>query len=532
MSGRASGGTGPLDLLRAAPRLAAVVDVLRRHGFAEPLAGMGPWPAPERVRSAVEELGPVFIKLGQVLSTRRDVLPTPYADELELLQDSVSRLPREDIVKVVELELGGGPDAVFGDFDYEPLASASIAQVHAAVTHDGREVVVKVQRPGLDEQVREDLAALAQIASVLDATVPRLRPFDLPALVRDLRGSLEAELDFHREAANIRRFAASMKGQPGLWIPSPLEDLSGRRVITMERSHGARLQAYVDEHPGEGPVLARRLGRLFIRQVFRDGLFHADPHPGNFFVMPDGVICLHDFGMIGEVDERMREALVSLLDAVVAGDTRRATTAYLDLGLAPSNVDRQAIEAEVGQVVRDVRSRPLAEVSVGKALEGVIRVGARHRIRQPGAFMLLSRAFVTLEGVLSRLDPGLSFIEVFGSAMEETLGQRLSVDRVKRDAAQAVKALDRLTRDAPDDVRGVLRRWADGSLGRVVVAQDADEAVVHDRRARTQRRLLAAGFLSLTGAILSSGPDGTLRWAGLGLLGVGAGVLLVYSVRP
>lgn len=281
-----------MDLLRSAPRVAAVADVLRRHGFAEIMTGRGSWPAPERVRGALEELGPVFVKLGQVLSTQGDLLPEAYTLELERLQDRVAPLRADAVEEMVTAELGAAPDALFKSFDHEPLASASIAQVHAAVTRDGREVVVKIQRPGLEERVREDLLALAQVASVLDATVPRLRPFDLPALVRDFRASMERELDFRVEAGSIRRFEESLRDDATVWIPPVIGELSGQRVITMEHSHGARLDSYVAGHPEEASTLARRLGRLFIRQVFRDGLFHADPHPGNFFVMHDGVICL------------------------------------------------------------------------------------------------------------------------------------------------------------------------------------------------------------------------------------------------
>lgn len=532
MSAPGGTGGGPLDLLRSAPRVAAITDVLRRHGFTELLLGGGRFPPPAEVRAALEELGPVFVKLGQVLSTRSDLLPDAYLAELERLQEGVSPLPTPAVVEIVRQELGDAPEVVFMDFENAPLASGSIAQVHGAVTLGGQRVVVKVQRPDLEDRVREDMTALAQVASIMDAAVARLRPFDLPSLVREFRTNLEGELDFRREAANVGRLSASLAADARVWIPQVIPELSSRRVITMERSHGQRLQEYVEAHPHEAGALARRLGRLFIRQVFRDGLFQADPHPGNLFVMHDGVICVHDLGSLGEVDERMREALVDLLEATVAGDSRRATRAYLDLGLAPSNVDRQAVEAEVAKVVQDVRSRPLSEVSVGKALEGVLRLGARHRIRQPGAIMLLSRAFVTLEGVMGRLDPGLSFVEVFGSALEETLGQRFSPDRARRDALQALKALDRLAREAPDDLRSALRRLADGSLGRVVVAQDGEEAAERARAERDGRRLLAAGFLAVTGALLLDAPATGADWAGLAMLVVGGGVLLRRILRP
>lgn len=523
----------PLEFARSLPRLTAVADTLRRHGFGSVLVGRGGWPPPESVRAALEELGPVFVKLGQILSTRSDLLPDDYIRALEHLQDRTSPLGVEEVREVIRTEFGAPPEDLYAEFEDEPIASASVAQVHGATTRDGTAVVVKVQRPGLDERVAEDLVVLGQIAGALDLASSTARPFDPPALVREFRASLEAELDFRKEAENMGRIRAALAGEKAVWIPPVVQELSGRRVLTMHRSHGVRLDQYVGEHPGEAPALARRIGRLFIRQVFGEGVFHADPHPGNFFVMPDGALCLHDFGMTGQVDERMRESLVSLVEATVAGDARKATTAYLDLGLVPADVDRHAVEAEVARIVMEVRGQSLKDVSVGKTLGAVVRLGGRYRIRQPGAFMLLSRAFVTLEGVLARLDPGLAFVEVFGDAFRESVARRVDPGRLQRDAVQALRAVDRLAREAPEDVRTILTRWSDGSLGRVITASDREEREARSASDRALRRQVGWGFVAVSGAILAAGATPSLTVAGTVLVGVGVAALLFHVIiRP
>lgn len=521
----------PAALLRSGPRVAAVLNVLRRHGFGGVLVGERSWPEPERVRRALEELGLVFIKFGQVLSTRSDLLPEPYVAALQGLQDRVTPLSADVVRQVITEELGSGADDLFATFDDCPLASASIAQVHPATLHDSRPVVVKVQRPDLDRRLMDDLLVLGQLASFLDLTVSRLRPFALPQLVRDFQQSIEAELDFLHEARNIERFQTRLASDERVWIPSVIEELSTARVLTLERSDGVRLEDYVAQHPDGAEQLARRLGGLFVRQVFNEGLFHADPHPGNIFVMPDGLLCLHDFGMVGEISDPMREALVELVEATVSGDARGATNAYLDLGLVPRDIEREGLEAAVEKLITEIRAKPLAEVSVGRALESLGRVGGRYRIRNPGAFMLLSRAFITLEGVLARLDPDVSFVEMFAPAFTDSNVGRLSPPRLRRDALLAGRALDKLAREAPGEVQRILRRWGDGSLGRVMTVTDAVDAERRARQARSLRQVAAAGFLAVAGAILLTGPSGWPSGLGAVLLVLGSAVSLYRIFR-
>ena len=527
MTGSPPGHLTPGGLLAAIPRTAAVLSVLRRHGFGALLRGRRTWPPPERVRLALEELGPVFVKFGQVLSTRGDLVPGDYRVEFERLQDRARPVPYSDVEAVFRSDLGAGPSEVFRTFAATPIASASMAQVHAAETHSGRSVVVKVQRPGLMERIEEDVGLLGQVAAAFDLTVPSVRPLDLPAVVAGFRDSILDEADFGREARNIARFQESLGRDTTVWVPPVLADFSGRHGLTLERSSGVRIDRFVAEHPDEARETARRLGDLFIRQVFRDGLFHADPHPGNFFMLPDGRLCLHDFGMIGELDERLREALVGLVRATVAGDARTATRAYMDMGLLPADVDRRGLEEEVGRLVRDIRSAPLREVSVGAALERLVRVGGSYRIRQPRTFLLLARAFVTLEGLLATLDPDLAFIDVFGGAFRGTVERRYQPGRLRDDAMGAVHELDHLVRTAPGDVRRILDSLSQGDLGRVSIEVGPASRKASEGAGKALRRTISGGALTLSGTLLLVGAAGGLMWLGAGLLAAGVGLLFV-----
>ncbi|MDE3004013.1 MAG: AarF/UbiB family protein [Gemmatimonadota bacterium] len=508
-----------------------MLDTLRQHGFGDVLVGGPSWPEPDRVRAAVEELGLVYVKFGQVLSTRSDLLPDRYLAALAGLQDDVSPLPASDIHAVIHDEFGTDAHTLFEMFNDEPLGSASVAQVHTASLRSGARVVVKIQRPGLGDQLSEDLLVLAHLASLAEVTLAKLRPFDLPSLVREFKQSLEAELDFGQEAQNIRRFRRQLADDARVWIPDVIDDLSTARVLTLERSDGVRLEEYVKTRPDEARLLARRLGGLFVRQVFRDGVFHADPHPGNIFVMDDGVLCLHDFGMIGGLSEPMREALVDLVEATVSGDARAATNSYLDLGLVPRDVDRDALEDGVAKLVEEIRGQPLADVSVGRALESLGRLGGRYRIRNPGAFMLLSRAFVTLEGVLARLDPTVGFVEMFPPAFTESVQMRISPTRLRRDAVTAARALDRLAREAPDDVRRIVRRWGEGAFGRVTVVPDSAQVTRAARSERNLRQVRSAGVLPRAGAVLLRGASVWVEAGGIVLFTAGTLALAYRFAR-
>jgi ubiquinone biosynthesis protein len=484
---------GPAAIARSTPRMWTILRVLRRHGLLGAIRGRRHWPDPVAVRTALEDLGVVFLKFGQVLAVRRDVLPDEYTRELERLHDALPPLPFADVARVVERDLGGRLSDHFAAVDEHPIAAATIAQVHRATLHDGREVVLKVRRPGLEARVREDVAILTYLAAIAQRALPRLETFDLVGLIQEFKYSLQRELDFRLEARTIRRFREALRDVEGVWTPDIVPEFCGPAVITMEYFRGVRVDRYAEAHPDERPRLARAVAALLLHQIFENGLFQADPHPGNIAVLSDGRLCLHDFGMVGELDAAMRESLTALLDAVVRGDVRDTADAYLDVGLVGPEVDRAALEADLSTLLRRIHEQDLTEISVGDALESLLRVGTSHHIRNPGPILLLTRAFLLAEAVMRDLDPTLSVAEAFRAELERVAVHRYAPSRLFEDAQRLRRDMERLLSSGPGDMRRTLRRISEGELGQVHIPG----------LERTERRA-TRGIERLAGAVASA----------------------------
>lgn len=512
------------SLLSLTPRLAGVLTVLTRHGFAKLLRGHDHWPPPAEARRAFEELGVVFCKFGQVLSTRADLLPAEYVEELTRLQDHLPPEEASAIRKRIAAELGRPIEQLFASFEDAPLAAATIAQVHAARLPDGTDVVVKVQREGLQRVIAEDVAVLAYLAAMLESISPAVRAFDPPAMVREFHQSLLRELDFLREADNVRRFRSAFGSAPGLWIPAVIDSRSTRQVITFNRSKGQRIDAWAKENPVRRREMAERLAALFLRQVLEEGFFHADPHPGNLFVLPDGRVCLHDFGLVGQLDPQARDALVRVLECTLGDNASGAVDAYLDLGFVSPDVDRGAFEQEVIRLARELREQPVSGFSVGHTLEALLRLGTKHRIRNPSTLVQLARTFITLESVLRDLDPSLNLFEFFRDHVPRIRSPRAPGSQLASEVAQAVQEMGQFLRHTPHDARRLLRRAADGDLGTVRVREHA--SVSDERKHAIDRlvRTIAAGFLVLAGSVLLH-EDGWRLAAGFALMVTGLGGL-------
>ncbi len=455
------------SLLRAAPRLAQILRVLARHKFLGALLGKGHWPPPKEVRETAEELGLIFLKFGQVLAMRRDLLPAAYIEELELLHDQLPAMGIDEVRATVELELGKPLTTLFSTFDQVPLGAATIAQVHEATMHDGRRVAVKVQRPGLKALISTDIAALTYLVALGERLFPSLRALDLPAVVREFAISLNRETDFGREARSIVLFRTAMADFPDLWIPDVVTQYSRGAVLTLEFSAGERVDSYAKLHPEAMPRSINTLVRLMLQTIFEEGLFHADPHPGNVFILPDGRLSLLDFGNTGELDEPMRESLTLLLEAVVNGDARGATEAYLEMAPASEDVNRAALLVDIKAALYEIRRTNLADVSIGNAFESLLRAGSRNGVRNPGEFVLLSRAFVILESMVRQLAPDFNYMASFRHEISRLRAQHFAPDRIKEKSTKLARELERLIIDAPGDTRRVLRRVAEGDLGRL-----------------------------------------------------------------
>ena len=453
--------------LRAVPRLMQILGVLTRHKFLGALFGRGHWPPPKEVRETLEELGVVFLKFGQVLAMRRDLLPAAYTKELELLHDQLPAMSITVVQARVKAELGAPVTELFASFEEKPLGAATIAQVHEATLKDGRRVAVKVQRPGLKIKIATDMAALNYLVALGEKVFPRLRALELPAVVREFSISLNREIDFTREARSIVLFRTAMADFPDLWIPDVVPERTAGAVLTLEFSAGERIDYYARKHPKAMPKAMNTLVTLMLQTIFEEGLFHADPHPGNVFVLPDKRVSLLDFGNTGELDEAMRESLTLLLDAVVKGDARAATEAYLEMAPGSEKVDRAALLVDIKAALYEIRRANLAEVSIGDAFESLLRAGSRNGVHNPGEFVTLTRAFVILESMIRKLAPDHNYMESFREEITRLTARHFSPDRIKSNTARLARDVERLVMDAPGDTRRVLRRIAEGDLGRL-----------------------------------------------------------------
>ncbi len=378
-----------------------------------PRSGREPLHQAQRLRAALGELGATFIKFGQTLSTRADLLPAEVVDELAKLQDAAPAVPLEEIRRVFREDLGAEPEAVFARFDPAPIASASIGQVHAARRSDGREVVIKVRRPGVESQVEVDLHILAGIADWATLHTELGRDYALRPLVDEFAYTIRNELDYVREGQHADRFRRAFAGDPRVWIPRVHWDLTTRRVLTLERVTGVKVSdlAMLDRQGISRRGIAENAVRIFLRQVLEFGYFHADPHPGNFFAQPDGALAIVDFGMVGRVPEKLRMRLLRAGLAAMEEDAESLAEELYGLGVAGPRADRQGFQRDLDHLIGHFGGRSLHELSATAVTRELTGVAFRHRLQLPGELALLIRVIAMSEGLGLKLDPDFHYLE-------------------------------------------------------------------------------------------------------------------------
>ena len=401
-------GLGELvDLLELQPYLAFPRRLVRQWREEAPPIG-----APQRLRLALETLGPTFIKLGQVLSTRPDLVPPAYIAELSKLQDAVPPEPWEPIQEQIESELDGSVTELFATLEQKPLAAASLAQVHAATLHDGQPVVVKVQRPGIEDVIEVDLEILQDVARLLEGRVPLARMYDLPEIARGFATTLRMELDFYREAHNAKRFRRNFADNPYLYVPEVSWEFTTRRVLVMERIDGIKIDniSALDGAGYDRQEIASHAAQMVLKEVLEDGFFHADPHPGNFVVMPGEVIGAMDFGMVGHLSYRLRSDLTRLYIAVIQMDEQSVVDQLIRMGATRESVDRRALEQDLARLLRKYRGLPIEAIRAQEVMEDATPIAFRHHLRLPSQLWLLGKTLAMMEGVALKLDPGFDII--------------------------------------------------------------------------------------------------------------------------
>lgn len=411
----------------------------------------------EKIRMAIEELGPTYIKLGQILSTRPDLIPPDLVEELAKLQDNVAAVPFAEIRRVVEGEMRCTIDEVFDSFSEDPLASASIGQVYRAVLKKGDAVAVKVQRPGIRSIIEVDLEIMLHLATLAEKNIEEMAFYRPVKIVEEFARTLEREIDYTIEASNLERVAANFLNDTNIYIPKVYREVTTARVLTMEFIDGIKVSqtAALEESGLDRKEITRRGTDICLKQIFEHGFFHADPHPGNIFILPENVICLLDFGMVGSVDRQTREDFVELVDSVV--HRHEARTAQVLLKITDSDIepDMRVLEKDVADFLGRHLYKPLKDIKIGQLLKNLLDLTSRHHLRlAPDIFMML-KALGTLEGVAVMLDPDFDIISRAEPFIRRVKLSRFHPQRITGDILQTVSDLLNLMQQLPRDLRDV-----------------------------------------------------------------------------
>jgi ubiquinone biosynthesis protein len=470
-------------LYRNVRRWREIILVLRKYGLADWLSRLQldfirDWIKDEagvplasytretRIRMALTDLGPTFIKLGQVLSLRPDLVGSILATELQQLQTQVPADSFEKVQRIVQAELGCTLSDAFAEFDETPVASASIGQVHRAVLKDGTRVVVKVQHDNIQSKVREDMEVMAGLAGLAER-IPELAAWQPKALIDQLSRSLQRELSFSRELNNLVVFEKEFGKFEGLRIPKPFPKLSSSRVLTMERLEGVDLNSYRRSPDSNGELcgsLPRRLAELYMEMIFVKGVYHADPHPGNVLVMPGNVIGLIDFGMVGRIDDSLRETIEEMLLAVSSADATLMTILIKRVGRPPFKLDDAALSIDVADLIATYGSQPLDAFDLTGVLNDVTDILHRHHISLPQQTSMLIKTLVTVEGTIGELGPNFSLLEIMEPYFRKMWKRRLSPKRQIRRMRRVYIELEGLVEKLPSQISSLVELVRQGKL--------------------------------------------------------------------
>jgi ubiquinone biosynthesis protein len=522
-------------------RFRQILLILARHGFGDlsarlGLRGLALFSARfrdrdrareslgRRLRLTFEELGPTFIKFGQMLAGRPDLMPRQITDELALLQDCVPPVPFSRLKERLEKNLGMPIAEAFSEFDEVPLAAASIAQVHRAVLKDGREVALKIRRPGIRRRVEEDLAVMRVVAAQVRQAVPELADLDLPAMVDEFGRSLRRELDFLTEAANLERFRRNHADEPLLVLPKVYRELGCKDLLVMEFIRGLKL-AELDRWPQLGidrQQVAQLGQRVMLRSIFEHRFFHADPHPGNYFVLEGNRLCLLDFGMMGTVSPRRLDQMLGFMAALLSGDCPMMVKVLRDAELVPLDCDRRALEKDLTDLLDQVKDARLGDMDVGSLLGSAMEIMKRHRVRLPTDLLLMGRALAAMESAAVAIHPEMKPMEAIRPYVTAVFLRRAADPQVLAEGLiEEAENWEELWRGLPSQLHSVLGRAARGDL--TLTVADGEFARREQGAERRVNRALVAGLSAVAFAswvYLLSTPaqvPGPIVWADFAL---------------
>jgi ubiquinone biosynthesis protein len=447
---------------------------------------------PENLRLALEELGPTFIKVGQLLSTRADLLSPDNRAELCKLQDAAPAVPSEVVHEIVERELHAPAQTAYATFESAPLACASVGQAHTATLLDGTDVVVKARRPNVVEDMGRDLEIIQNFAARASRHSKTAARYDVVGLADEFVHTLREQLDYLQEARNAERFSANFAGEPWVQIPRVYPDLTTSRVITLERIRGMKITdlAALDKAGLDRHTLAERTARITAKMIFEDGFFHADPHPGNFFIEPTGRVGIVDFGMVGNLDDRLREQLGRLLNGFVRQDPGRLADALLALGASTGAVDRARLREDLGNLLVRHFGRTISEVSLRNVIGDVLEINRRHGLRVPRDLSLLLTMLIIADGIVADLDPDFRLAEALAPYARRHLISGMTPARVTQRLEEFGVDLAELAVDLPPRLDRISEALETGGL-EVHLRPDEMDAVLA-RAGRLANRVAAS----------------------------------------
>ena len=495
-----------------AVRLREIAGVFIRHGFGwfvaqlrlrrelqleyeEHEVGRAALGSPEtgrRLVQALTALGPTWVKFGQILSTRPDILPVPVTQELARLQDAVEAITWEDVQSQLRAALGSDYESKFQEIDQKPLASASIGQVHRAKLEDGREVVIKVQRPGIAPKIQSDLHILEAIAGYVEESFEEARAMDLRGTVQDFAKSLAAELDYRVEASNISRFARNFGEHERIRLPEVHESLSTDTVLTMEFMKGSKFADLIDEGSDVTPLVETYFEMAY-KMLFIDGFFHGDLHPGNVFVQEDGGLALIDCGMVGRLSPSRKDKVIDIMYAVLNEDLEAVARTLYELSIPQSHVDYRAFEADcIAVAERYLIGVPLSQVQIGELFSELVTGATRHDVRMPTDFTMMFKAIITTEGLAKSIAPDVDPIALAKPYIMQMVAERYSVDRLKQLAISDFQMLSGMARGLPRNLPLLFQQLQTGQLAFGVA--DKTLAEQEDRSDARTLRLVRTAF--------------------------------------
>jgi ubiquinone biosynthesis protein len=413
----------------------------------------------ERVRMACEELGPTYIKFGQILSTRPDLVPVDFIKELSKLQDNVPSGPFSEVSKIIASELGAPPAEIFDFFEETPIASASIGQVYRATLKDGEAVAVKVQRPGIKKIIEVDLEIMLHLATLMERHIEEMSLHQPVKIIEEFARTLEKEINYTIEATNMERIANNFLNDLTIYVPKVFWDTTTESILTTEFVEGIKVSE-IDRLEKAGldrKLITVRGANIVLKQIIKHGFFHADPHPGNIFVLPNNVICLLDFGMTGSVDRRTRENFIDLAESVVNRNEARTTQVLLKLTYREEDPDIRLLEKDVADFMGQHLYKPLKDIKIGKLLNNLLELAFQHRLRIPPDIFLMLKALSAIEGVGLMLDPEFDMIQQAAPFIKEVKRDRLSPQRITGDIFRLGIELFQFVENFPKDILSITR---------------------------------------------------------------------------